>query len=314
MNPSVPPNSSKPRLAIALGILTVLAVGFAVYEFSAAQQSAESLAAANRLHQADLARQQELTEQVAAAEQARTQLTAQLTQQRTAADAARAAVAAAATPPARGAAPGASTAAAEARKKAQEDGRAFLAMFGDQAKPMLMNIGRAQIERNFSALIRSGLLTPAQIEDLETATAEHWLASIEVTPGSIHPGDPNLKDDELKALLGEDGFKSFTEARRLQPLQNAVNDISSMSVFAPLNAEQSKQLLQVVANASNAYQTGERPNPQSIDWNQVIAQSQSFLSEPQLTAVKAEAQLPQIMTLIKQFYQTQPSPPQPPKK
>jgi len=289
-----------------MGIVTVLAVGFAVYEFTSAQKSEDSLVAASGIHQSDVVRQQELAQRAAAAEQAQAQLKAQLAEQRTAAEAAKAALEAPGARPARGANPGGAAADA-ARKKAQEDGRAFIATLGAQARPMLMNIGRAQIERNFSSLIRSGMLTPAQIEALETATAEHWIDSIEVTPNSIHPGDPNLKDDELRRVLGDDGFTSFEEARRMQPLQGAVSDISSMSVFAPFTPEQSKQLLQVVASASSAYQSGGKVTPQSIDWNQVIAQSQSFLSESQLNAVKAEADFPRLMTLIKQFYQTQPT-------
>lgn len=298
---------------IAMGIATVLAVSFAVYETTSAQKAEASLVTANRIHQSDVAKQQELSERVAVAEQAQAQLKAQLAEQRTAAEAAKAAVEVPSARSARGANAGGAAADA-ARKKAQEDGQAFIAMFNAQVRPMLMNVGRAQIERNFSSLIRSGMLTPAQIEALETATAEHWIDSIEVTPNSIHPGDPNLKDDELKRVLGDDGFKSFEEARRMQPLQGAVNDISSMSVFAPLTPEQSKQLLQVVAGASSVYQSGGKGTPQSIDWDKVITQSQSFLSESQLNAVKAEAQLPQIMTLIKQFYQNQPPPSSPPPK
>lgn len=303
MNSSASPNNGS-RLVIAMGVVTVIALGFALFEFISARKSEESLAAATRVHRADVVRQEELTQKAAAAEQAHAQLKAQLVGQRAAVEAPQA------TPaerPVSAAAPNpAENPAAAARKKAREDGQAFMTMFDAQVRPMLMNVGRAQIERNFSNLIRSGKLTPAQIEALETATAEHWIRTIEVAPGSIHPGDPNLKDDELRRVLGDDGFKSFEEARRLQPLQAAVTDISSMSVFVPFTPEQSKQLLQVVTNASAAYQTGGKVTPQSVDWNQVIAQSQSFLSEPQLNAVKAEAQLPQIMTLIKQFYQAQP--------
>lgn len=306
MNPTVPSNR-RPTLAIVLTIVAVVAAGFAVFEFTSAQTLEESLAAAGQTHQSDLAKQEELTRRAAAAERAQAELKVQLAELRTTAEAARAVAEAPAPRPARSA-NAAPMAAAEVRKKAQEDGQAFLAALGTQARPMLMNIGRAQIERNFAGLIRSGLLSPAQIEALETATAEHWIDSIEVTPNSVHPGDPNLKEDELRRILGDDGYKSFEEARRLQPVQNAVNDISSMSIFAPLTPEQSKQLVQVVASASSAYQTGGRVTPQSIDWDRVVAQSQAFLSESQLTAVKAEAQLPQVMTLIKQFYQTQPPP------
>jgi hypothetical protein len=182
MNSSAPQNS-RSRLLVALGVVTVLAIGFAILEFTLAQKSKDSLTAAARVHQADVVRQQELTQKVAAAEQAQAQLKTQLAAQ-TAAPPRQPA------PPVRS--PGESAADA-ARKKAQEDGQAFMAMFDAQVRPLLMNVGRAQIERNFANLIRSGKLTPAQIEALEAATAEHWIGTIEVAPNSIHPGDPNLK-------------------------------------------------------------------------------------------------------------------------
>ena len=304
MNPVNHPRSTSPLLKL-FGILAVATVGIAVYEFTQARRAEDSLTAAERTHQADLARLQELTERTRVAEQGQAQLQTQLREQGAAAQAAKAAAVAPAPRPT--AAPAPDKAAAEiARKQSLVDGQAFIATYGAQVKPMLMNLGRAQIERNFSSLIRSGALTPAQIDALETATAEKWIDSLALTPTSVHPDNPNLKDEELKAILGDEGFKSMEDFRRLQPLERAVSDISSMSVFQPFTPEQSNQLLKVLANANSAYQSGGKVTPQTIDWNQVITQSQSFLSESQLTAVKAEAQLPQIMGLIKDFYQAQP--------
>jgi hypothetical protein len=301
-NPVDPPRPASP-LSKILGILAVAAVGIAVYEFTKASQAEDSLAAAERVHQADVARLQELTERARAAEQGHAQAQAQLKEQVAATQAAKTAAMPPAPRPA--ATPPGKAAAEAARKQSLTDGQAFIASYGAQVKPMLMNIGRAQIERNFSSLIRSGVLTPAQIEALETATAEKWIDSIAVTPNSVHPDDPNLKDEEIKGILGDEGFKNFEDFRRLQPLERLVNDVSSMSVFRPFTPEQSNQLLKVIAAANSSYQGGGRVNPQAIDWKHVIAQSGSFLSESQLTAVKAEAQLPQIMGLIKEFYDAQ---------
>jgi hypothetical protein len=301
------PPSLHSKLAKVLGILAVVAAGIALYEFINAKGAEISLAAAERTHQADLARLQEMIERVRAAERGQSQLQVQVREQGAAIQAVKIAAASPTNRPAANAAPPPGKAATEAaHQQSLVDGQAFIAAYGAQVKPMLMNIGRAQIERNFASLLRSGVLTPAQIEALETATAEKWIDNIALTPNSVHPDNPNLKDEELKAILGEDGFKSLEDFRRLQPLERVVNDISSMSVFRSFTPEQSNQLLKVIANANSAYQSGGRVNPQATDWNQVIAQSQSFLSESQLNAVKAEAQLPQIMGLIKDFYQAQP--------
>ncbi len=303
MNPVDRPRAASPLLKL-FGILTVLAVGIAVYEFTQARQAEDSVTAAERVHQTDLAQLQEMAGRARAAEQGQTQLQAQLKEQEAAVQAAKtAAVSPGPRPPAM---PAPGKAAAEAaRKQSLADGQAFVAAYGAQVKPMLMNLGRAQIERNFSSLIRSGVLTADQIDAMETATAEKWINSLALTPNSVHPDDPNLKDDEIKQILGDEGFKSFEDFRRLQPLERTVTDISSMSVFRPFTPDQSNQLLKVIANANSTYQSGGRVTPQTTDWNQVIAQSQSFLSESQLNAVKAEAQLPQIMGLIKEFYDAQ---------
>jgi len=67
------------------------------------------------------------------------------------------------------------------------------------------------------------------------------------------------------------------------------------------------QLLNVITNASSGYVNGGKANQQSLDWNQVMSQAPGILSEAQMTALKAESQLPQLMPLVKQFYQNQPS-------
>ena len=68
----------------------------------------------------------------------------------------------------------------------------------------------------------------------------------------------------------------------------------------------STPLLNLLANSSNPYASGGKASLQSVNWDQVLPQAQGFLSEPQLAALKAEAQLPQIMSLIKDFYQKNP--------
>ncbi len=122
-------------------------------------------------------------------------------------------------------------------------------------------------------------------------------------PSTIYPSDLNLSDDQLRSILGDQGLQQLYSSLRVQPMQNMVNDVSSLSISAPLTQEQSSQLMNILANASSAYGSGGRATAQSIDWSQALAQAQGILSEPQMNALRAESQLGQLMGLVKQYYQ-----------
>ncbi len=297
---------TKPSSSSLAGLaLIVLAIGFAIYEFTAARQAEASLATANHEHQVDQARLQELANDARVAAQKQADLQKLVDEhQRVAAVAAPAPVSDEASQADKAAK--AAAAARMAKATGLADGQAFLSSFG-QSREMLVEIGKAQIGRNYAQFFRLAGLSPAQIDDLENQTAAHWLDTITVAPNSIHPGDPELPDDKLKTILGDQGFQQLQDYRRIQPLQGMVSDISSLATSAPLTPEQATQLLGILGNASDSYRGGGKANPQLIDWSQVLVQAQGVLSEAQLTALKAEAQLPQVMSLVKQFYQNQPT-------
>jgi hypothetical protein len=77
----------------------------------------------------------------------------------------------------------------------------------------------------------------------------------------------------------------------------------------PLTQPQATRLREILANASTSYQAGGKAEPATIDWSRVMEQAQGFLTPPQFSALKADAQLPQISLLMKQFYQQQGQPP-----
>jgi hypothetical protein len=307
MNPA-PSQSSSGRFGLML-IVTVLAVGFAIYEFAAVQRAKAALALETTSHQVDQARLQQLARRVKDADAKQAELAQALRQQGTAAAAGQAQRTQTSQPDLPGAesrGPGSAPGGGSAKIKALEDGQAFLIAYGQPAHDMLLAIGKAQVARNLAGLAASGAISPAQMDELERQTAEQWIDSLAVTPNSIHPSNPNLSDDQVKSILGEEGFQQYQNYQRMQPLQGLVNDISSLSVSAPLTAGQSSQLLSVLANASSTYASGGRANAQSVDWDQALAQAQGILSDTQIKALKAEAQLPQLMTLVKQFYQNPP--------
>jgi hypothetical protein len=184
---------------------------------------------------------------------------------------------------------------------AMVDGQAFLAAYG-QSREMLFELGKAQSARNYAAFVQSAGISPEVADALAAKTSEYWIEKLAVMPGGVHPGDPNLPDDEVKAILGEQGFQQLQEFRRVQPLQGVVGDVSTLSVGAPLTPTQSAQLLTIFANASSSYQSGGVARPPTVDWDQVMIQAQGVLSPVQLNALKAEAQGPKVMALIAQFY------------
>ena len=202
--------------------------------------------------------------------------------------------------------PGAAAAAREKAEKAKAtalaDGREFIAT-SSQGRAILIDIGRAQIARNYAAFYRMAKLTPAQIEEFENQTNAQWLSTTVMTPNSIHPEQPSLPDEQVRAILGEAGFAQLEQFRRMQPVQGVVNEISNLSPDAPLSRDQSVQLLTIFANATPGYQSGGKADPKTIDWNQVEAQAQSVLTESQLNALRAQSQFPPLMTLLKGFYE-----------
>jgi len=202
--------------------------------------------------------------------------------------------------------PSAATSAREKAEKAKEtaraDGQEFLAT-NSQGRAMLIDIGRAQIARNYAPFYRMAKLTPAQIEEFENATNAQWMSTIVMTPNSVNPEQPNLPDERARAILGEAGFAQLEQFRRLQPIQSVVNQISNLSPDAPLSRDQSAQLLAIFANTSPTYQSGGKADPKTIDWNQAEAQARSVLTESQLEALHAQSLFPSLMTLVKGFYE-----------
>ncbi len=285
---ATPPPRSPSALLVLLSILAVAAIGFGLYEYLAARRANALVVVLTNSHESELTQIQQLGQKLKGAEQrAAAQLAGPLPDRP---DAER-----------RRPAAGGSNA-AEAKAKALEDGKAFLATYGQQAHDMLISVGKAQVARNFAALIESGTITAAQADEIETQTAEQWVDTLAVTPNSVHPTDPTLSDEKLKSILGDQTFQQVQNYQRMQPLQALVNDVSSLSFAAPLTPGQSTQLMTVMANASGNYVNGGKANAQTVDWNQVLPQAQGILSDAQLSALKAEAQLPQLMALVKQYY------------
>lgn len=288
-------STTKLGLGIA-GMVTLFAIGSAVIEGNIASQAQTSLAATQALlaaataaHKSDLAKQQELAN--IAADDDKKWVALQKTVAEMQSSAAREAEAG----------PNRKT----DKAAALAAGQAFLAAY-PQARPMLLEIGKAQIARNYAAFFKKAGLKPAQIENLENQTDEQWIQTLTVGPAGVHPGDPQLPDDQLKVILGDQGFQQFQDFERIQPLQSIVSDASSLSTSVPLTETQANQLLAILANASSSYQDGGKASPKTVNWDQVMAQAQDVLSAQQIAAISAEAQLGKLWPLLAQFQQSNP--------
>jgi RNA polymerase sigma factor (sigma-70 family) len=287
--------TSKLGLGIA-SLVSIVAFGTAVFEGQAARQAQTSLAAAVKTHQADLEKQQELARTVASDDEKWAALQKTVDEMRS--DAA-ARGSQAATP-----SPKVDPQAVKAAELAA--GQAFLAAF-PQARELLVHVGKAQIARNYAGFFRTANLTPTQIDNLENRTNDLWMQTLTVGPAGVHPGTPTLPDDQLQEILGTQAFQQLQDYRRVQQLQGILNDASSLSTSAPITGEQGDQLLMILAKASSSYQTGGIAAPKTIDWNQVVSQSQGILTTPQLAAVKVEAELAQLGPLLNEFRKTAPA-------
>jgi RNA polymerase sigma factor (sigma-70 family) len=285
-------STTKLGLGIAC-LITLFAVGSAVYEGNAAGRAQTSLAAAQAslsaalaTHKADLAKQQQLARNAAEDNQKWAELQKTIDEMRSKAAQDTAAA------PNREAAKAAALAA----------GQAFLTAF-PQARTMLLEIGKAQVARYYSAFIQAAKLTPAQIENLEDQSSEQLVQTITFGPTGPRPGNPFLPDAQLMAILGDQGFQQLQDFKRMQSLQDVVNDASSMSTSVPFTGTQANQLLTIIANASSSYQTGGNASLNTVNWDQVMAQAQGVLSPQQMGALSAEAQLGKLDLLIAQFRQ-----------
>jgi len=286
-------STTKLGLGIA-AMVTLFAVGSAVFEGNAAWRAQNSLtvtqaalAAANAEHKSDLAKQQELAGIAADDDKkwAALQKTVAEMQSRAEQDA-------------KAASNGKTD-----KTAAMATGQAFLAAY-PQARPMLLEIGKAQIARKYAAFFKKAGLTPAQIEDMENQTAEQWIQTTMVGPNGIYPGDEQLPDDQLKSILGDQGFQQFQDFERVQPLQGIVNDALSLSTSTPITETQANQLLMILANASRSYQGGGNASAKTINWDQVMVQAQGVFSTQQIAAISAEAQLGKLKSLNAQFQQS----------
>jgi RNA polymerase sigma factor (sigma-70 family) len=290
-------STTKAILGIA-GVLGLLALGTAGYEFNAGRQAEASLATETRdldvqsKHLRALAAQAELVE-------------------KSVADLRRMA---------NGFSSGASS---SPRWDSRGEGRKFLAAH-PEARPLLEQVLRNYVAVRYGPFLRSLGLAPAQIEQIESRL-------METDPGIVIPsksGDPldfSLTDnapqskeemqDQMREAMGDSiyqQFRSYASNRdRLNGAQMVADRVASDTYFTatPLTGNQAGQLLQILANNNPNYQNGGTTNQMaSFDWDAVLSQAKEVLSPAQLSSLESFQAMQAYQTALQAAQQrTQPS-------
>jgi hypothetical protein len=176
---------------------------------------------------------------------------------------------------------------------------------------------RASLVQRYGPFYQQAGLSPDQIAKFEDALAKREEAKMDLIGTAVAQGlsnsDPSvmalnkeqiaqLRTDQT-AALGDAGYEQLQEYNRQQV---AVNQAKAAANFAldnaPYTNAQVGQLAQVLANASENYQEGGPVDQASIDWNSALTQATTFLSPPQLDALRAQAQWGVLGKLINQYY------------
>jgi hypothetical protein len=197
-----------------------------------------------------------------------------------------------------------------------------------EANPELHSLfkraAQGRLSTQYFAFYQSAGLTSDQIQKFEalmTQDAEDKLDLAAIMQKErVAANDPTaakmrqLNDAKLKAaqrdVLGEAGYQQLEQFARMEPSGRFVTEVASFvgDTSTPLTGAQGIRLMELIANASTTYQSGGKATPANVDWPRVLEEAKGFLAPTQVSALNANAQLPQLMTLVQQFYQQQGAP------
>jgi RNA polymerase sigma factor (sigma-70 family) len=269
-------STTKATLGIAV-VAIIAALGTATYEIRESRAAEAALATARQGYDALVAKRRDLAQQAQTAEQ----------------DAARLKQAVADAHAAQAAAATSQAAKAAAAWDPVAEGKAFLARH-PEVKQALIASKIAEIDFRYSALYRSLGLTPAQIAQFQTimlaSGSGGWVNRLlvpelkEMVFSIVDTDQTQNGTRRLRELLGDDGYRQFTEFNRVDSARQLAVQVASSLYFteAPMTPAQSEQLIQILDN-NRSPRSGPQVSP--FDWDAVLAQARDVLSAPQLAAV-----------------------------
>ena len=126
---------------------------------------------------------------------------------------------------------------------------------------------KAALNARYAALIRNLNLTPEQGDKLKSLIADRQSAQQDAAVAAREAGvnprqDPQgyqkliadaqaQSNDNIKSLLGDDGYAALQQYDQTVPQRNVVNQLQQqLSYTTPLSSEQSEQLVQILAASS----------------------------------------------------------------
>jgi len=211
--------------------------------------------------------------------------------------------------------------------KPRGDALAALLVKNPQLMDLYLKSYLAKLNLTYAPLFRQLGLSRDQINKLETLMTNAEAAKQELQASARSQGLAEA-DPQTTALLEQQNAQlRAAEAEILTPSQDqqlqqfsaaesAAPFVSSLSAHAalagaPLTDAQRLQLMPVVAQATGSTAIASQQISDKVDWNQLIAQSESFLSPAQVAVIKttqADFETGQAgMALLTQFYANPPA-------
>ena len=166
-----------------------------------------------------------------------------------------------------------------------------------EARRLIQENNRARIHDRFRPLFQALGLTPAQMEAFHEAIAQAGslrfgnAAGLSITIPSAQGALPHREETEkrVRAVLGEEGFKRYREFERSHGARELTEQIGS-AVYtspSPLSRAQAEKLTALFTQHSTSFTQGGSFNSSAIDWDAVLADSRTILTDTQWAALTA---------------------------
>lgn len=99
--------------------------------------------------------------------------------------------------------------------------------------------------------------------------------------------EENLRTD-LPAIVGPEAYSTLEQFRRANGVRGFVDELASAMLLSdrPMTLDQQDQLVQTIAEASTRFQKGGNAMPWDANWDAIMLQAPTFLTEAQVTALR----------------------------
>lgn len=167
---------------------------------------------------------------------------------------------------------------------ARADAKAFLAAFGGSLGEQYRARSRREIEQRYALFFVLAELPEEKRRLLVDRTVQRWEDSLEVTPGSILAKVDTLDETELRAVLGDDGYRQWYDlVVRAEVAKTWSMEIAKAASAStePLSTGQIVALHRIVREQSPEYGAGGKIDDRTVDWEAVGAHARKTLSDGQ---------------------------------